>query len=224
MRNLKKERREYMKQRQRLRMQGHDVTMCKNVINKYPEGFAFTTTDNQKEDNSTEDIALAITMLQRRIKNISNNMYEAREDMLTRELKQAQRQHDFSNVHRSSRRFSGKRTGPQITVFGRAHAKILGVEEWETAVAETGQEGGQQALNIDFEEQKKLWEEHSALGLLPATEELIKQVDEDLEAFRAKVKKKNKKTCSATMLNANRIDTNTSAAKLQNKKKKRCTC
>ena len=30
--NLKKERREYMKQRQRLRMQGHDVNMCKNVI------------------------------------------------------------------------------------------------------------------------------------------------------------------------------------------------
>ena len=47
----------------------------------------------------------------------------------------------------------------------------------------TGQEGGQQALNIDFEEQKKnLWEEHSALGLLPATEEFIKQADEYLEA------------------------------------------
>ena len=32
--HLKKERREYMKQRQRLRMQGHDVNMCKNVIKK----------------------------------------------------------------------------------------------------------------------------------------------------------------------------------------------
>ena len=58
-------------------------------------------------------------------------------------------------------------------------------------MGKTGQEGGQQALNIDFEEQKKnLWEEHSALGLLPATEELIKQADEDLEAFREKAKKK----------------------------------
>ena len=79
----------------------------------------------------------------------------------------------------------------------------------------TGQEGGQQALNIDVEEQRKnLWEEHSALGLLPATEELIKQADEDLEAFRAKVKQTKKKTCRATRLNANRIDTATSAAEL----------
>ena len=30
--NLRRERRESMKQRQRLRMQGHDVKMCKNVI------------------------------------------------------------------------------------------------------------------------------------------------------------------------------------------------
>ena len=71
----------------------------------------------------------------------------------------------------------------------------------------SGQEGGQQALNIDFEEQKKnLWEEHSALGLLPATEELIKQADEDLEAFREKVKRKKKKkktTSSTTRINAN---------------------
>ena len=58
----------------------------------------------------------------------------------------------------------------------------------------TGQEGGQQALNMDFEEQKKtLWEEHSALGLLPATEEIIKQADEDLEAFREQVKKTKKR-------------------------------
>ena len=102
--NLKKERREYMKQRQRLRMQGHDVQLCKNVIETYLEGFAFTTTDNQNEENSSEDITLAITMLQRRIIKMSKKMYEAREDMLTRELKQAQRQHDFSNVHRLSRR------------------------------------------------------------------------------------------------------------------------
>ena len=115
-------------------------------------------------------------------------MYEAREDMLTRELKQAKRQHDFSNVHRLSRRLSGKKIGPKRIVVGRAHAKRLGVEEWEKALEKAGQEGGQQALKIDFEEQKKnLWEEHSALGLLPAAEELLKQADEDLEAFRAKV-------------------------------------
>ena len=91
-------------------------------------------------------------------------------------------------------------------------------------IGKTGQEGGQQALKIDFEEQKKnLWEEHSALGLLPATEELIKQADEDLEAFREKVKQTTK-TSSTTRINANRVDTNTSAAKLQIEKKKRCTC
>ena len=61
-------------------------------------------------------------------------MYEAREDMLTRELKQAQRQHDFSNVHRLSRRLSGKNIGQQRRVFGRAHAKREGVEEWEKAL------------------------------------------------------------------------------------------
>ena len=61
-------------------------------------------------------------------------MYEAREDMLTRELKKAQRQHDFSNVHRLSRRLSGKKIGPTRRVFCRAHAKILGVEEWEKAL------------------------------------------------------------------------------------------
>ena len=132
--NLKKERREYMKQRQRLRMQGHDVNMCKNVINKYLEGFAFTTMDNNKDENMPEDITLAITMLQRRIKKLSIKMYEAREDLLTRELKQAQRQHDFSNVHRLSRRRSGKKISPKRIVFGRAHAKRLGVEEWETAM------------------------------------------------------------------------------------------
>ena len=38
-----------------------------------------------------------------------------------------------------------------------------------------------------------MWEEHSALVLLPATEELIKQADEDLEAFREKVKKKKRR-------------------------------
>ena len=107
MQNLEKERREYMKQRQRLRMQGHDVKMCKNVIKKGLEGFAFTTTDNDKKENSPEDITLAIAILQRRIKHRSKKMYEAREDMLTRELRQAQRQHDFSNVHRLSRRLSG---------------------------------------------------------------------------------------------------------------------
>ena len=53
MQNLKKERREYMKQRQRLRMQGHDVNMCKNVIDKDLEGFSSTTTDNQKEEESS---------------------------------------------------------------------------------------------------------------------------------------------------------------------------
>ena len=67
----------------------------------------------------------------------------------------------------------------------------------------TGQEGGQQTLKNDSEEQKNdLWEEHSALGLLPATEELIKQADEDLEAFREKVKKKTT-TSSTTRINAN---------------------
>ena len=94
-------------------------------------------------------------------------------------------------MHRLSRRRSGKKVGPKRKVVGRAHAKRLGVEEWEKALEKTGQEGGQQALKIDFEEQtNNLWEEHSALGLLPATEELIKQADEDLEAFREKVKRK----------------------------------
>ena len=76
-----------MKQRQRLRMQGHDVNLCKNVIKKNLEGFAFTTTDNNKYENAPEDITLAITLIQRRIKKSSIQMYEAREDMLTRELK-----------------------------------------------------------------------------------------------------------------------------------------
>ena len=128
--NLRRERRELMKQRQRLRMQGHDVRMCKNVIKKDLEGFAFTTTENKKDENAPEDITLAITLIQRRIKKLSIQMYEAREDMLTRELKKAQRQHDFSNVHRLSRRLSGKNIGPKRRVFGRAHAKRLGVEEW----------------------------------------------------------------------------------------------
>ena len=120
-------------------------------------------------------------------------MYEAREDMLTKELRHAQRQHDFSNVHRLSRRRSGKHIGPKRRVFGRAHAKILRVEEWEQALELPGKEGGQQAFKIDVEEQKKLMEEHQALGRLPATEELIQQADEDLEAFRAKVKKEDER-------------------------------
>ena len=95
---------------------------------KHLEGFAFTTTDNNKDENAPEDITLAITLIQRRIKTLSIQMYEAREDMLTRELKKAQRQHDFSNVHRLSRRLSGKNIGPKRRVFGRAHAKRLGVE------------------------------------------------------------------------------------------------
>ena len=36
-------------------------------------------------------------------------------------------------------------------------------------------------------------EENQALGLLPAAEELITQADEDLEAFRAQVKKKKRR-------------------------------
>ena len=40
-----------MKQRQRLRMQGHDVKMCKNVTKTYLEGSAFITTDNEKRQN-----------------------------------------------------------------------------------------------------------------------------------------------------------------------------
>ena len=123
-----------MRQGQRLRMQGHDVKMCKKRHNKYLEGFAFTTTDNKKDENAPEDITLATTLIQRRIKKLSIQMYEAREDMLTRELKKAQRQHDFSNVHRLSRRLSGKKIGPKRIVFGRAHAKRRGVEEWEKAL------------------------------------------------------------------------------------------
>ena len=36
-------------------------------------------------------------------------------------------------------------------------------------------------------------EENQVMGLLPATEELMQQADEDLEAFRAKVKKKKRR-------------------------------
>ena len=89
-------------------------------------------------------------------------MYEAREDMLTRELRQAQRQLDVSNVHRRSRRRSGKKIGPKRRVSGRAHAKILGVEEWKMALAQPGQEGGQQALKIDVG--KNVMEENQAWG------------------------------------------------------------
>ena len=57
-----------------------------------------------------------------------------------------------------------------------------------------GIEGGQQAVKIDVaEQQNNRMEENQTLGLLPATEELIQQADEDLEAFRAKVKKKKRK-------------------------------
>ena len=62
-------------------------------------------------------------------------MYEAREDMLTKELRQAQRQHDYSNVHRLSRRRSRTNIGPKRRVVGIAHAKRLGIEEWERALA-----------------------------------------------------------------------------------------
>ena len=89
-----------MKQRQRLRMQGCDVNMCNNVIKKYLEGVAFSTTDKDEKASSADNVTLAIAILQRRIEQISKNMYEAREDMLTKELRQAQRQHDDSNVHR----------------------------------------------------------------------------------------------------------------------------
>ena len=182
-----------MKQRQRLRMQGHDVNMCKNVIKKISRDSHSPQRTTTKMKTCRKTSHLPSRCYKEEFKKSSIKMYEAREDLLTRELKQAQRQHDFSNVHRLSRRRSGKNIGPKRRVFGRAHAKRLGVEKWETAMEKTGQEGGQQALKIDFEEQRKnLWEEHSALGLLPATEELIKQADEDLEAFRAKVKKTKK--------------------------------
>ena len=36
-------------------------------------------------------------------------------------------------------------------------------------------------------------DEHQALGLLPAAKELMKQADEDLEAFRAQVKNKKRR-------------------------------
>ena len=89
-----------MKQRQRLRMQGYDVNMCKNVIKKDLGRFAFSTTDKDEKETSADNVTLAIAILQRRIKQISQMMYEAREDMLTKELRQAQRQHDYSSVHR----------------------------------------------------------------------------------------------------------------------------
>ena len=75
-----------------------------------------------------EDITLAITMMQRRIKKLSIKMHEAREDMLTRELKQAQRQHDFSNVHRLSRRRSGKQSAQQEEFLAEHTQKDW---EWE---------------------------------------------------------------------------------------------
>ena len=53
-----------------------------------------------------------------------------------------------------------------------------------------GQEEGEQVSNNDFEElNNNRMEGNQAMGLLPATEELMQQADEDLEAFRAKVEK-----------------------------------
>ena len=57
-----------MKQRQRLHMQGYDVEMCKRVIKKDLEGFAFSTTDKDEKETSADNVTLAIAILQRRIK------------------------------------------------------------------------------------------------------------------------------------------------------------
>ena len=75
--------------------------------------------------------------------------------MLTMELKHAERMHDFSNVHRLSRRLSKKKIRPTRRVFGRAHARRLSISEWEEALVKPGKEGGQLAMKIDFEEQQQ---------------------------------------------------------------------
>ena len=73
----------------------------------------------------------------------------------------ASKTHDFSNVHRLSRRLSRKKIGPKRRVFGRFYAQRLNVQEWHDALVKIGSEGGQQALKIDFEAEQKSIEEQT---------------------------------------------------------------
>ena len=52
-------------------------------------------------------------MIGRRIKILSGEMAKARENMLSQELKEASRKHDFANAHKLSWRLARKQWAPK---------------------------------------------------------------------------------------------------------------